>query len=725
MFLFIISFLLVFCASYFLTSVLAPKKSILGLIYIFLIAFAELVLTFEILSLFTAIKPFWVLLLNTLFLILSVSIWEKRSKPIWSLDYANFRNRLLNSFKLDKSLAFLYVAFCVFLLGTLFLCLVMPITNLDAQSYHVARCLFWVANGSLNHFEISDIRNLCLPINSEILYTWVILFFKKDMFLGFFSFVGYLLSMVSVYNILGLLGYCTRKRLWVIFILTSFASVIVQASSTETDIIVAGLVTSSIFLYWYALKNSKKTPIFMSSLAYALALGTKTTVWMAIPGVGLFLLGLSIYLKKKDFYKPLLAFIGFGLLNFIIFSSYNYILNYIDFSNFMTSDSFTQVSKNYYGIKAIPANFIKYIFLFFDFTGLRWSDYIGAHILNSRDALLNFLHLGYIHEGLYSKSVGINRTLLEPLMGTGVLGFLAFLPCLLCSLIQPVFKAKSHKIWFMFGFAILFVINLLSMSYLLVFMTFSVRFVMFFTVLSSPILVYSYFNKKNPLKYVIVIFAIFYLVFVSTHLWARPVPSVIKVLLKTHSISKLREAAVCANYNEPNYYINDTCIVARDIRQIFSKTDKILFFPNTTAHIYIIKLMEFEGYNIDFRNMENMDKIDTQKYNGVIAPSDGQKSTVVRDYEKRKDECEVTEKSIIVKKGTLVPCMYIANPGLPIPKDKHRLPPFEVQCFFTKPFMIQNHLYLRAIAGVVTPETPFNIYYYIYVNRKNPPASLK
>ena len=86
------------------------------------------------------------------------------------------------------------------------------------------------------------------------------------------------------------MGYCVRKRLWVIFILSSFPSVIVQVSGTEIDIIVAGLVLSSIFLFWRGLKDGENIPIYMSALAYALAIGTKNPSINMIPGVDLLFL---------------------------------------------------------------------------------------------------------------------------------------------------------------------------------------------------------------------------------------------------------------------------------------------------------------------------------------------------------------------------------------------------------------------------------------------------
>ncbi len=717
MLLFIISFLLIFISSYFLTSILEPKKNILGLIYLFLIAFAQIVLTFEVLSLFTAINQIWVLILNVLFFTSSMYFWQKKSKPCWSLDCGNFRNRVINSFKLDKSLMWLYVGFCAFLIVTFILCLVLPITNSDAQAYHVARSVFWVLQGSLNHFDVADIRNLCLPINSEILYSWVLLFIKKDALLGFFSFVGYFLSIISIYNILGLLGYSTRKKLWVIFIISSFSSVIVQVSSTETDIIIAGLILSSIFLFWYAIKHDKKIPVFMSSLAYALAIGTKTTSLIALPGVGLFLLALCFYFKK---YKPLALFLGFGIINFLIFSAYNYILNYIQFSNFMGSTSIMTVTKNYYGVKGLISNFIKYIFMFFDFTGFRWSDYIGPNLTILRDSILKFLHLGYIQDGLYTTPYVVNRLLLEPIMGAGILGFLVYLPCVIRAILNPLFKSKSKKSWFLFVFAVLFIVNMLILSYLLAYMSFSVRFVMSFMLISSPVLVYSYLSKKNILKYIIIAFSLFYLMGVSTHLWARPFVKIVRTLIEHPSLTYLREVAQCKTYEKIPQYSSGACPLRHRLQKSFPKDTKILAFLSTSDSIYLLKSLELDGFKIDFRTMEDVKKIDFSKYNIIISTNKGQSATFVKDYEQRKNDYKIIKKKIFITKYNPVPCIYVQNPNILNSKNKEASYPFKVRCAMSKDFLKEKNLELIGITGLVESKAEDFDYYTIYRNTKLP-----
>lgn len=716
MLLFIISFLLIFISSYFLTSIIAPKKHSLGLIYLFIIAFAQIVLTFEFLSLFSAIKEVWVLTINSIFLVIIGYIWSRKNCPVWSLNYADFKNKFINSLKLDKSLMWLYFGFCTLILSAVILCFLLPTTSADAKAYHVARSIFWVLQGSLNHFEVADIRNLCLPINSEILYSWVFLLTKKDVFLGFFSFTGFILSIVAIYNILGFMGYCTRKRLWTIFILSSFASVIVQISGNETDIIIAGLVLSSIFAFWYGLKNNSKIPIFMASLAYALAIGTKTTALIAMPGVGLFLIALSIYLKKPKYF---LYFLGFGLFNFLIFSSYNYILNYLHFGNLLGAKSFMIVSKNYYGFKGAIANFIKYIFLMFDFTGFKWGYYITPFMTNARDSVLVYLHLSSVKDGLYTTPYAANYFMLEPIMGAGVLGVFVFLPCILAALFKAIIRKKSRKVWFMFTFTLLFIVNLCSISSLIAYMSYSARFIMFFMVISSPVLIYSYFSNKNPLKYIIVIFAMFYLIFVSNYLWPRPLCKISRILIKHPSISYLRQRVECQDYQPAPQYKEPSCMLRKSIQKHITTKNHILAFISTSADIYFIKMLEFEGYNIDMRTMEDIKNIDLNQYNVIISSNKGQTSTVVKYYESRKNECRISKNKIIINDNNPVPCIYMQNVNLRGLKNKETKYPFQVRCGMTKKF-VDGKLHLIGKSGVEDPRVAEYDYYTMYAIKGRP-----
>lgn len=76
--LFIISFLLVFGASYFIAISFEQKSFLKFFIYLLLTAFANVVLTFEILSLFSAISVPGIFVLNLLLAGAGAGLWLKR-----------------------------------------------------------------------------------------------------------------------------------------------------------------------------------------------------------------------------------------------------------------------------------------------------------------------------------------------------------------------------------------------------------------------------------------------------------------------------------------------------------------------------------------------------------------------------------------------------------------------------------------------------------------------
>lgn len=737
MILFCLSFLMIFVTSYMIASMFADNKSEFGIIYLLLSAYANVIATIEVLSLFSAISVPGVLLLNMLALVVTTFLWNKKGRPIWKLsDVKHFSRKYINAIKLDKSLAVLSIGFVFLLLVSIFLSFIIPVVNADASSYHVIRSVFWVTNKNLNHFPFADIRALVFPINSEIVYTWIILFTKKLVWFGFVSYAGFILTITSVYKICSMMGFSLRRKLWIIFMLSSFSSVLVQISSTETDIIISGLVISSLFLYWYSVKNEKKVPIYFSSLAYALAIGTKTTAIIAIPAVGIAMLGISVYYLRKEFYRPILRFLFYGFFNFIIFSSYNYILNFVDYKNFAGSDSMMQAHINPYGARAIPANFIKYLFMFFDFTGFHWADYCGKIIISLRDSFLSAIGFEDIEDGIYTTYKVVNKSLLEPLMGLGILGIITYLPCWLISLVKPI-CIKNKKTWMLAAFGGLLVLNIIVMSAQLQFMVYSIRFLTFFCVLSSPILYYSYKKKFGFYKGILILFSLFYMTLVSTHLWARPFTRIINYFRHGYTISQVRETANCGAFlkdinlvpkgDERKEYFNESCTVVNYIKDNIDKENRILYFANTSTDLLLLKMLDFEGYHIDYAVAEDIRNIDINKYNLIMTIFNEQYATNIKYFDTRKSDIYISPitRKIYYRANSDVPCFYLSTNYRMI-TDRHNpeLRPYIMRCMISNEYYYANNFSKMAEFEVKVPskemdgkEETFGYYFYKNMNK--------
>ncbi len=619
-----ISFVLIFVSSYLIASIFTPQsketKSV-GFLILLTSMFAQIVLSFELLSLFSAINAINVLILHIFMFSISFVFWFKNGKKTYRPKPVKFIKKIYKIIKKDKILMFMSMGLLFFILITIAINVFMPIINYDALTYHLNRVAFWLSQGNLNHFTITDDRNLVMPINSEILYFWVLTFLKKDIGLNFFSFIGYIACIYSVYNILKYFKFSEAQKLWTIIIISSFASVIVEISSIETDVLVAGIILSAITIYLFALKEKSKSLIFFSALTYALAMGTKSPAIIAFPGVFLLLTYFTYKQESEEWKKTITTFLIYLLITFIIFSSYNYILNFLHYGDFLGSESAKTIHGFRGGFKAIIANYIRYMFMLFDFSGFKYSEYVGETITNAKLAIFSFLQIPPELGVEMTDNNEINNRLLEVKMGTGILGFLLFLPALITSIILKIVdnikKQHSRKIDALFIFAITFFVNIFCLSFSIAYMVFSIRFVTMMALISSPVLAITYIkSNKNVLKWFILFFVMSYFVVMSTNISARPVLGILKVIKEEKNIEKARERIRCSLY--VGYTGKMPYCYLKNVIKNTPKGTKFAIFPGFNARLYPIKMLDNEGYTIDIYLPEKAEEYDYQKYDYMI-----------------------------------------------------------------------------------------------------------
>ncbi len=220
-------------------------------IYFFLISFGLIILNMEILSLFKGINFLNVSILTGLWAFVGI-IFICAKKP--KINFKAFIKDLKASFIEDKWLFVLSCALVFMLFISFLLSIMSPPTEADAQSYHCLRALFFAKDGFIHHFETADIRCHCMPINSELFYTWLLILFKKDTSFGLLQYFSYFLLIISSFKLMDLFNIEFKKRIYSILIFSSFAGVISQISSTQTDLCTGSLLVTSIFL---TLKYSK------------------------------------------------------------------------------------------------------------------------------------------------------------------------------------------------------------------------------------------------------------------------------------------------------------------------------------------------------------------------------------------------------------------------------------------------------------------------------------
>ena len=574
--------------------------SIFNLSVLFFISFfAFVILNIEILSLFKGISGQNILILTFLEFLIVGFIWFKNKKIPSTSNFKGFLIELKNSLLADKSLLvlFLFWVFCITI--SFILALLSPVNEPDAQGYHALRSLFWAKDGFISHFEIADIRCHSMPINSELFYVWILSLSKNDLGFGLLQFFSYFLLIISSFKIMEFYEIDFNKRIWSILIFSSFAGVISQISSTQTDLLVGSLLTTSFYLILEFKKQNKLNFLYFASLSMAISFGVKSTgIIASIP-----LLIWYIFLLRKEFIKYFL----FLILNFSIFSSYNYILNLINYSSPLGSKSALLGHGFWGGFGAIVANFIRYIFQFFDFSGFTIGFYINKFLLSAQAAAIEFFN---IPRDL-GENVGLNFTnisMTEQVLGFGILGFLVFLP----SSIVGFFNKKLRI------FSIIFWAMILTLSFSIAYMIYSIRFIVTFVAFSIPLISLTYFKKMNLYKFFIILFAIFYLGYASLFLSQRPMYHLKKEFQKTPDIKLIQNKMRDLNYKfYPSF--NEAYTMKSAVEPICKDNSKIAIFASNGYMLYSTKFLEFNySCKIDTLNILHIRNYDLSNYDYII-----------------------------------------------------------------------------------------------------------
>lgn len=713
--LFLISIILTVISTAFLTIISENKKIYQAGCIFGGILFGQVVLTYELLSLFSAVTPVNVLIINAVFFVISLLLLKKSGKkPEYKEDFDDEKRRIKFAVQKDKWLKIAVISFFIYMAGSLIYMYVVPPNDGDAVSYHIARIPFWYEAHNINHFVCSDIRALVMPINSEVFYFWAYSFIKSDIFVRVFSFLSYLLFAVGLRGLFKEIKISAGVFLWTLLSLTAMQNIMFAVTGTETNIAIAGLVISSLFLFLTGLKKSEIKYIYFSSLMYALAAGTKTPALQAIPAVAVIMLTIAVLEKKKEAFKYLLMFAGFFLLNFIIFASYNYVLNFIDFGNPVSSVNVTETHKLYGGFKAFVANIIRYCGMMIDTTGLPycvpfWR--IKTAIVDCVLALLGIQpDIGLIAPDSKHFDIGNNY---ENLCGLGILGIIVFLPALFISLKRIKHSEKS----LFFGvFAAGFLINIVVLSATLGYMLYSIRFIMFFVMIAAPVITYIFvINRKNLFKKIIALIIIYSFTFSYYFYERRFSPYLCYVFYKNKTVNNFKTNARCANidFDIPS----QACVIYNDIK---NDGHNVLYFATSGSDLFFLKNMSNlnNNFHIDYKLLEttNEDDIDWDKYDYILVPLK-QDNTTIKEITKYKnavinynDGSDGSAPYYDFAPDLFANCVFASSRIKNfkwLSEDENKITTSE--CFY-KPYILEKHNYSLFVETNKDKETQVNIY---------------
>ena len=278
----------------------------------------------EIFSLFDLfnhkyIKLFWSISVVT------ELIWILKSKE--KGDKTFFFNTILKSVKssiLNNRLLFfiLFVFFIIiFIQGIIY-----PPNNWDSLTYHMARIPHWIINENLNPYPTPIYRQIYSPPLSELIISHVCILNKSDYFANSVQ-LFFLLGVLVIINL-----FCNEfklsknQKLFVLIFSALTPSILLEASSTQNDIITSFFILSTIhFIYRFY-----KSPSFINTLLIGTASGlscyTKGTSYIFLLPILIF--WAILVLKKVSLIKTILINYSIAILSFLSINILFFYRNY-------------------------------------------------------------------------------------------------------------------------------------------------------------------------------------------------------------------------------------------------------------------------------------------------------------------------------------------------------------------------------------------------------------
>lgn len=186
----------------------------------------------------------------------------------------------------------------------------------DSMTGHLVKCALYLQNGNMNRLQGTtwtiDFYPNSLPTLQMFFYH---LLGEKGF--KFIHYISYWLYVISVYGITKKISTSAQSRVWVLLISALIPTALVQATTTETDIVLTAYLGCVVY-FMFSFRNLPNTlNIILLALMAGVFIGHKVTFLLISPAI----LVVVIYtvLSKKEFYQKLKFFIPTFIISILIY----------------------------------------------------------------------------------------------------------------------------------------------------------------------------------------------------------------------------------------------------------------------------------------------------------------------------------------------------------------------------------------------------------------------
>jgi hypothetical protein len=298
------------------TASLRLRSPVSFLLSAYLVAVAEAVGLVELLSLFDAVRPLWVLVGEAVVLAAALVLWTRVGRPLPTWPRFGLR-AAARAHPLLAALGLLVVAALVYQTA---LVIATPPNEWDSLVYHLSRAAAWYQGHGVEYVSNAPTeRQNAFPPNAEILILYTFVFLGRDWAAGLPQIIAELALLTAAYGTARRLGFARPASLFAALLLGTLAEVALDAVVTKNNLVVASFVSAAA----YFILGRQRRELPLAALAVALGIGTKLTAFFALP----FLLLLAILVLPR---RLLAEVVVAGLVAIGLFGAYGYVLNVVE-----------------------------------------------------------------------------------------------------------------------------------------------------------------------------------------------------------------------------------------------------------------------------------------------------------------------------------------------------------------------------------------------------------
>lgn len=229
----------------------------------------------------------------------------------------------LSKFEKYLFLSVLIILFFAFIQGIIY-----PPNNCDSMTYHLGRIPNWISHKSVEHYPTNIYRQLFQPPFAEFVVMHLNILNTGDTFSNSVQFFFLIFSIIAIVSVVEQFGLGQKYKFIAIVLTVTIPEVILQASSTQNDIVVSFFIITTLY---FAIKTVKifnfENHIFFG-LSIGLSVLSKGTAYIYLTPILLFFAIITIInLFKTKNISPIL-YLAIVFFAFISINSGHYIRNY-------------------------------------------------------------------------------------------------------------------------------------------------------------------------------------------------------------------------------------------------------------------------------------------------------------------------------------------------------------------------------------------------------------